>query len=225
MLVVHRIIIHYLNKISMKKQSAAVLLITGMVAVSCSKDPLKNMTEEESRIYITNYDTTAQFGSYNTFYIADSMAIVSNDQYRGKELNATASALINAVSNALQARGYTKVTRNDAPDLAVALSAVTNTSTGVVAYQNYGGYYGSYWDPYYWGYPGSSYYFPTYYGTYQISETALAVDVFDLKNRQQNNGLKALWNGLIRGSGIFRNENATKQVDMLFAQSPYLKTN
>src|SRR5436190_1769356 len=108
-----------------------VLLVTGVLVVSsCRKDPVKNLSGDESRIY--------------------------------------------------------------------------NTSTGVFDYGSYWDpYYGAYWDPYYWGYGGYGYYFPSYYyGTYSITEGALSIDIFDLKDAKQTNKISAIWSGLIRGSGV-----------------------
>ena len=52
---------------------------------SCTKEPLNNMTEEESRIYITNHDSTSAFSSYKTFSITDSIAIVNNGKLEEKD--------------------------------------------------------------------------------------------------------------------------------------------
>jgi len=96
----------------------------------------------------------------------------------------------------------------------------------VVDYTDYSGYYGGYWDPYYWGtgYLDDPYYFPTYYGVYQTGETALAIDIIDLKDAAQNgNKLNVVWSGLIRGAGIFSSATINNQIAALFAQSPYLK--
>jgi hypothetical protein len=194
-----------------------------LVAFSCRKDPIKHLTEDESRIYITNYDTSARFQTFGTFSIADSVAVINNNQLQAHERTSIDAQFIQAVTAALQNRGYVKVDRNQEPELAVALSRVTNTSTNLVSYQDYGGYYDSYWDPYYWGDPGYSYYFPTYYGIYQTSETALMIDLFDLKNSKQSNQIRSVWSGMIRGSGIFDPANVESQVAALFNQSPYLK--
>ncbi|HYC30575.1 MAG TPA: DUF4136 domain-containing protein, partial [Chitinophagaceae bacterium] len=86
-------------------------------------------------------------------------------------------------------------------------------------YNGYNGYY----DPYYWGYGGYDYYFPVY-GLYETTEAALSVDMADLKNAQGNGTIRVIWNGTVRGSGIFRNENVSSQVQALFEQSPYLRT-
>ncbi|MCW3117574.1 MAG: hypothetical protein JWM28_1656 [Chitinophagaceae bacterium] len=201
--------------------SASVLI----VVTGCSKDPAKNLTEDESRIYITNHDSTYNFGASHTFTIADSVAVISNNQYVGKDLTAYDGQLIAALTAALVSQGYTLAEKGGPADLAVAVSVYNNDQTGIISYNDYGGYYGDYWDPYYWGYPGYSYYYPSYYGVYNFSETALAVDMFDLKNAAGTNQLKNVWSALIRGSGIFNSANINGQVQALFNQSAYLKIN
>ncbi len=207
----------------MKRKFAWCIPVLCFIITSCSKDPVKNLTEEESRIYITNYDTTANFRNYRTFTITDSVALISNNQLEGRQKNAVDEKFVDAVKQALQARGYILVGKDQNPDLGVALSRIRNTSTSLVSYTDYGGYYGSYWDPYYWGAPGYDYYFPTYYGIYESTETAMMIDVFDLKNSQQNNQIRSLWSGMIRGSGIFNEATAETQVAALFNQSSYLR--
>jgi hypothetical protein len=192
---------------------------------NCTKDTVKNLSEEESRIYVTNYDTTVSFNNYKTFKIADSIAVIENNQLLGRERTSMDAQFIGAVANALQQRGYVRVANSQPADLALTISAITNTSTQVVSYPDYyGGYYGDFWDPFYFGYPGYSYYAPTYYGIYETGETALAIDMVDLKNANDNNNqLRVIWSGLIRGSGIFSGQNITNQISALFNQSIYLK--
>jgi hypothetical protein len=197
--------------------------ISALFLLSCTKDPVKDLTAEESRIYITNYDTTVSFSNYTTFRIADSVAVVVNNQLKSRERADGDAQLINAIANALQERGYTRVTNQNA-DLGVTISSITNTSTQLVSYTDYGGYYGSYWDPFYWGFNDYSYYFPTYYGVYETGETALAIDMVDLKNAASNNNqLRGVWSGLVRGPGIFSSRNVESHVNALFNQSTYLK--
>jgi len=190
---------------------------------SCVREPLNDLTEDESRIYITNYDTSVNYGTYKTFSIADSVAVIQNNQLQSHQRSQTDAQFIAAVAAALQQRGFTRVNHDQNPDLGVAISRIVNTTTGVVSYTDYGGYYDTYWDPYYWGSPGYDYYFPTYYGVYQVNETALSIDILDLKNKATNNAIRGIWSGLIRGTGIFRNENVSTQVMALFDQSPYLR--
>jgi len=200
--------------------AASVTILTG-----CAKDPLNNLTEDESRIYITNHDSTYNFTSAHTFTIADSVAVINNSQFAGKDLTSYDQQLIAAIKTVMARQGYTLVDKNSAPDLAVAVSVYSSDHTGIISYNDYGGYYGDYWDPYYWGYPGYSYYYPSYYGVYNFNETTLAIDMFDLKDAAGSNQLKNVWSALIRGSGIFNPAKVDTQVQTLFDQSPYLKTN
>lgn len=201
--------------------STTVILLFALV--SCTRDPLNNLTEDESRIYITNHDSNANFSSFHTFSVADSVAVIEDGQLRGYDLTPYDAAFISALKNKMVAQGYTLVTKSNDPDLGITVSSITNNSTGIISYNDYTGNYYGYWDPYYWGYPGSSYYFPTYYGIYNISEGALSVDMFDLKDVSTNNQIKNVWTALIRGSGIFNSSNIDKHVETLFAQSAYLK--
>lgn len=210
----------------MQRLIGSVLLsLATIVAVSsCKKDPLNNMTEEESRIYITNHDSTANFSSYKTYSISDSVALIDNNRFAGREATSWDIQVISAVQSALNARGYVRVDRSQNPDLGINVSRVYNTSTNIVDLTGYYGGYGGYYDPYYWGYGGYDYYFPTY-GYYQSTEAALSIDMLDLKNASGSQTIKGVWNGLVRGSGIFSSSNVQSQIQALFDQSPYLKTN
>jgi hypothetical protein len=206
-----------------------IVLLAGIVGLSalvtsCVKDPLNNITQEESRIYITNYDSTVNFTNYKTYSISDSVAVI-RDNKGGKSSNATDQAYIAAVKKYMQQRGYTLVAKDQAPDLGVNVNRIYSTSTGIISYDDYWNYYGGYWDPYYWGYGGYGYYVPYSYVTYQVTEGALSVDLLDLKNAATNNKIDVIWTGVIRGSGIFNASVADTQVKALYDQSSYLKAN
>ena len=210
-----------MNKIS-RLTIGALLGIT--LLNSCKKDPLNNLTNDESRIYITNYDTTASFSSYGTFSIADSVDVIQDNQLTGREKSAFDSTVINAVAQLMQQRGYQQVAVKSNPDLAINISRVYSTSTGVFSYGDYWDYYGGFWDPYYWGYPGYGYYDPYAVGVYTIQSGGLEIDMLDLKNATANgNKLKAIWTGLARGEQVFNRANAVNEVTALFEQSAYLK--
>jgi hypothetical protein len=203
----------------------ALLAVAGAFAFSsCTKDALQNMSEEESRIYITNSDSTARFSTYKTYSIVDSVSLIDNNRFAGKEATSWDAQVITAVQNAMNSRGFVRVNRSQAPDLGINVSRLYNTTTSVVDLSNYYNGYGGFNDPFYWGYGGYSYIFPRAYGLYQSTEAALSVDILDLKNASGNRSIKGVWNGLVRGSGIFRSSNVASQVQALFDQSPYLKT-
>jgi hypothetical protein len=156
-----------------------------MWLAGCSKEPLNHLNQEESRIYVTNYDSSADFSSYKTYNVADSVAVIDNGHIT-KELTATDKSYIDAVNKYMQQRGYTLKNKNESPDLALTVNRIYSTSTGVVTYGDYyDTYYGGYWDPYYWGYPGYGYYVPYGYTVYEVTEGAVSIDMLDLKMQKQ----------------------------------------
>lgn len=203
-----------------------VWLIVGLgvmplIYTSCTKDPIKNLNNEESRIYITDHDSTVNFSNYKTYSISDSVAVIDNGSSK-HQLNTTDQAYIDAVKKYMSQAGYQLVSKDDSPDLGVDVNRIISTSTGVISYGDYWNDYNGYWDPYYWGYPGYGYYVPYAYSVYQIREGAISVDILDLKNASKNNKINVIWTGLIRGEGIFDASVADSQVAALFNQSSYL---
>ncbi len=206
------------------KPLACIALCAGIFAAGCKKEPLNNLSNEETRIYVTQVDSSARFQGYKTFSIADSADIIEDNQFLGRQLGPYESGLIAQLSQSLQQRGYTLVPKASNPDLAVNVSEVSNTSTGLFSYSDYWDNYGLYYDPYYWGYPGYGYYPPTFIGSYSIESGGLEVDILDLKNAAANgNKLKLLWSGLVRGEDIFNPANAPAEAKALLEQSSYIK--
>jgi hypothetical protein len=209
------------------KMKKVFLTLTGLASLSvifvgCAKQPMDNISAEESRIYITDHDSTVNFSNYKTYSISDSVAVIDNNKST-QQLNDVDSAYILAVKKYMQQAGYQLVTRKQNPDLGVNVNHIISTTTGVISYGDYWNDYGGYWDPYYWGYPGYGYYVPYAYSTYQIREGAVSIDFLDLKNASADKKINVIWTGLIRGSGIFNASLADTQVKALFDQSPYLK--
>jgi hypothetical protein len=201
-----------------------------MLFTACTKDPLKNLNAEESRIYITNHDSTADFSSFKTFSVADSVGVIEDNQGLGKDLTEYDAAVIEAVKSVMQERGYQLVSRDQHPDLGINVSRVYNNYTGIINYPSYWDYYGSFYDPFYWGYGGMGYYDPIYYGPgyydyYQVTQGALTVDILNLRDAQNTNSIRPVWSALARGEGVFGVANTQKHVNAFFEQSPYLLTN
>ncbi len=210
----------------MKRHLLMLLGLAGMsfVYTGCTKDPINNLSSDESRIYITDHDSSVNFSNYKTFSISDSVAVINNGIMK-KQLGAVDSAYINAVTKYMEQDGYTLVSQEQNPDLGIDVNRIISTTTGVISYGDYWYDYNSYWDPYYWGYPDYGYYLPYAYSVYQINEGAISIDMLDLKNAAQNKKINVIWTGLIRGEGIFDGTVAESGVQALFDQSPYLKTN
>ncbi|RBL88795.1 DUF4136 domain-containing protein [Chitinophaga flava] len=188
---------------------------------SCRKDPLKDMTDEESRIYITNHDAKADFTSYSTFSIVDSVVVLSrNSDSAKKALTTYDKQLIASVTAAMKQRGYTLVDKSAKPDLGINLTRIDNSYTSISWNPGWWGGPG-YWDAGYWGYPGGGWYWPSYYNVFQVNEKQTAIDLFDLKNAQ-NDKFNVIWNSLWRGSGVWNTNNVDAMVQASFAQSAYL---
>ncbi len=210
----------------MKRTTVLLLSLAGLSAafMGCTKHPLDHINQDESRIYITDYDSSVNFASYKTYSISDSVAVINNGSF-SKQLDTVDVAYITAVNKYMQQQGYVPVSKTQKPDLGININRIITISTGVISYNDYWGDYGGYWDPYYWGYSGYGYYLPYTYGVYEVREGALSIDLLDLKNASSNQKINVIWTGLIRGSGIFDAQTADSQVQALFNQSPYLKTN
>lgn len=195
-----------------------------MLVSSCRKDPLKDMTAEESRIYVTNYDEQADFSSYKTFSIVDSVAVLSNREGATKELTTYDQNLLAILKSSMQARGYTLVDKSAKPDLAMNVTRIDNTTTQVGYNPGYWAGWPGYWDTGYWGYPGWNYWFPSYYTVFRYNEKSVAVDLVDLKNAaSHDNQLVAIWNAQLRGTGVWNGSNLEPMLKAVFDQSQYLK--
>lgn len=209
----------------MRKNHLKLMNLMLFIAVftNCTKDPLKGLTNEESRIYITNKDSSVNFSTYKTYYISDSITVLDNGEPT-KDLTALDQAYIDAVNKYMQERGFIKVAKEADPDLGININRIYSTSTGILDNGYWGGY-GNYWDPFYWGYSGYGYYVPYAYAVYSITEGAISIDMLDLKNAEVKGKIDLLWTGLIRGQGTFNALNADGSVKALFDQSTYLQTN
>jgi hypothetical protein len=205
--------------------SAAVLAVVGVALVAgCNRDPLRDLSPEDSQVFITNHDASANFGNYKTFSIRDSVAVLGNQgqvQYSttSRELDFVARVISN-----LEQRGYVRVERSQNPDIGVNVARVSNSYTGVTANPFYDPFWGG-WGG--WGWGGGLYY-PQTYSYYQVRENYWYSEIIDLKNpRAGQNGqqqLPVVWTAEIRGNGIFDQTSISRVVDAVFAQSEYLRT-
>jgi hypothetical protein len=209
----------------MKQINFFLLVISfAFVTISCRKDVIKNLEGNESIVYITEHDSTVNFSNFQTFKVADSVSVIQDGQFQERAYTAYDSSLIAAIRQVMIQRGFQLETNSAIPpDIGINVSRITTAYTGVISYNDYYGYYDSYWDPFYWGYGGYEYYFPYTFGTYTFHEGALVTDMVNLKNPDTaDNKLRTVWTGLARGTGIFNSANINEIVQSLFNQSPYI---
>lgn len=202
------------------------MILPSMVLLfsSCGKNALNNLSNEETRIYITNRDSTANFQDYKTFSIVDSVAVIQNNQQAGMELTQGDAQLLQLITTQMEQRGYALVNKDQNPDLGINVTYIANTYTNIVQYPYDWWNTPGYWDPNYWGFGGYNYYFPPTFGLYQTNENYMTIDLLDLKNASKDQQLDAVWNATLKGEQVLNPGNYSSEVQAIFAQSPYLKS-
>jgi len=200
-----------------------LLFVSAIVLFSnCRKAP--DFSELSSNFVVsTSLDSKASFGSYHTYYIADTIRYIGGQGSDSIIVGANAQQLTQAIKDNMAARGYTLVSRSSNPDLGLALSAIKNINV-VVDY--YPGWWDGYWPGCYWY--CYSYYYP-WTTTYAYTTGTIILNMYDLKNATETQQIKGIWNltglGALGASTSVNLTLGVNAIDQGFAQSPYLKTN
>jgi len=203
----------------MLKKASLFILMAGIGMMSCSKDPISDLSTEETLVYITNHDKAANYTQYKTFSIVDSVLVVENGQAGTALTELDRDVLIRIISN-MEKLGYKYVSPKSKPDVGINASWITNTYLNVVS-QPLSSYYGGYW-----GGGGYGYGYPSYYQYYQTSESYWLISMLDFKNpNTADKTFKVVWDAQIRGAGIGERQYVDTMVDSIFGQSGYLKIN
>ena len=169
----------------MKKTTKLFLSMLSLVMVlsSCYKEA--TYYTEDYDLTITHYDVEFDFSTYKTFYITDSVGLISDYIEKGdsdwKEFysrNGASVSVINSLKQHFLDLGYVQLDSlkvgNDSADFAVNAIMTLNEQTGYTYYPGYWYGYPGYWYGWGWGwgYKGSksntdeSYYGGGYYGGY-----------------------------------------------------------
>ncbi|MEG0794955.1 MAG: DUF4136 domain-containing protein [Odoribacter sp.] len=205
------------------------LLLAGLFAqliVSCYPEGADNIKDYD--VAITNYDKSADFGTFSTFSIPDSIVYFSNDKEAAPS-HQFDSIIIKQVTKHFADRGYTQIDNptseeDEIPSFVVAISAFSNVNYSYFVdnwYNNWNWYWGSWWgnsfSPYYPWYPVSVYSYRTGSVTIEMISTA----------ERSDDKLNVVWtgiaDGLLQGSNSFILSRINSQLDQCFTQSPYLK--
>ncbi len=182
-------------------------------------------------IVITNYDPTANFGSYQTFYMSDDITAIGDDPNDTILASAIGTPIANAILANMTSRGYVRVSTLDSADLGIN-TAVIKVTTTVQTYPP------GYW----WGYPGygGCYYgycgYYPYYGygygysySYSYTTGSLIIQTADLMNidtvGNKINIVWTNWDSGVLGSTAQNTQGAVEAVNQAFSQSPYFKNN
>ncbi len=197
-----------------------LLLFTGLaVLASCTKYPATDSRLLEDLAILTQYDKKADFKSYQTFSIVDSIAF-KTDKDSGYMLNANVQAVLTRIKENMTQRGYHEVDHELNPDLAINVIVFEITNTYVYSYYP-GWWWGGYYPPYYWGYPYGGYYYP-YYPVYYSSYTSgtMVIDMGAFKDIVDNK-VPIVWSAFIRGllTGNHTISQINEAIDQAFAQT------
>jgi len=158
-----------------------ILVTTTLIFSSCYKRDASYY--EDYDLTVTYYDTEFDFSSVGTYFMRDSVGLISDEIKEGdKEYKdfykkgGPSDQILNEIVTNMSARGYQKVDSMHSADFAMNPVLTLNTKSGSAYYPGYWygypGYWGGYWGYYYWksyyGYPGWGYggYYPWYGGGY-----------------------------------------------------------
>ena len=205
----------------MKQRLLFASLLLAVFVAGCRKAPSEGELSNNQITY-TSRDEQADFSKYTTFFISDTIRLISDNTSDSIMVGGDAAPLVNAMKTNLTNRGYKFVNRNENPDMGINMLVTRATNIDVYSYYP-GWWYGYY--PYYWGgyYP---YYYP--YSTVYVYETGSVIaDLVDLKNAETNQTLRILWTMLAsKAVGDSKTNNIQGGVDGInqgFKQSPYIQ--
>jgi len=229
MFIVKVISIHfYTFKIFISMKKNLLFLSIVILSASCQKDPDSSKLDNDF-IVKTDYDAKANFSSYSSYYIPDSVLIIGEEKEpRYMVLDDTDDIISTFVTN-MDSRGYTRINDKSTADLGIQVSYIENDSYfyGYHDYPYWWWGYPGYWGPGYWGDWGGWYYpYPVVY-SYQTG--SLLAEIVDLKAKtpKATNSLSVLWTaymtGLISGSNNIDTQLSIRAVNQAFTQSSYIK--
>jgi hypothetical protein len=190
------------------------------IALGCQPEP-DNLKLYDQLVVKTNYDPSANFGSYSTYAIAtDTIGFVSNQSSDTILTNSDSELvrpIISRMKSNLEQRGYSLVDKDQDPDLGINVMIVNNLNLFQQVVDP--GYY----YPSYYGY--NSYYYYPYIQTYVENTGTLVLQIIDLKNRNANNEVKVVWAAYLGDliSTVSRLKQTEEGIDQAFNQSPYIE--
>ena len=210
------------------KKVIPILMMAVLALAGCEKDADTGKLDNKFVVY-TNYDKSAIFSAFSTFYLPDSILIIGDKKEAEYWNDENAQKIINAYATNMASRGYVRTDNREEANLGLQVSYVKSTYF-VTSYGQpewWWGYPG-YWDTPYWGNWGDWYY--PYAVTYSYSTGSFLTEMLNLEAPQgQSEKLPVLWTaymtGLLSGSTSVNVNLAVQAVDQAFTQSTYLSTN
>lgn len=211
----------------MKKTIQLFGLILALATLnSCYTSPdLDGLSSE--LVVATERDLEVDFKDYGTYYLSDTIYIVTNSiQDDTLMLPPQSTAIISRIEANMNERGYTRTqdhneVENKTVDIAMAPSIIRVTNTGQSCWGWWGGYPG-YWPP--WGWWGGYYPYCSYY---KYDTGTLLVEIADILNSPGNVRIPTIWTsasfGVLSDYDPTNEQRALRSIDQAFDQSPYIQ--
>ncbi len=204
------------------KKVIIFLILAIALSPACRKSPDTSRLSTEFVVQ-TARGPEADFGSYQTYYISDTIKKETTNPNDSLWFDNDAKQLIDAVKANMTARGYTLVGKGNNPDLGLSMTALKDLNLGVI----YPGWWWGYWGCY-WGWCYYPPYYPWYGQIYTIPTGTLILDMIDLKNANTDQRLTVVWGSVMSGGlGNTGNDLAlgVSAIDQSFDQSGYINAN
>jgi len=206
---------------------AAIILIP-LISLLTGCYPNKTDYVEEFDMAGTVYDEAADFSSYTTFHVVDTVMHLTEDGEDDPNLSREHDEFIlETLRQNMSDRGYTELVSPDSlnmPDLAVMVQVMSQD------FYTYYSYWYSYWGYYPgwgWWYPGwGRPWYPGYVSSY--STGSLIVEIMDTDRTAYTDDRPGMvWAGIVNGLLTSNTANTRvrldKQLNQLFVQSPYIQ--
>lgn len=203
----------------------AFVLLAGALA-SCEKDDEMEKLDVDYRVE-TDYDTETDFGSFQTYYLPDSILFIGQNDKAEYLDSLLAKPILDACHRNMQERGYVRACSKEEADLGLQMTYIANTyhfvSYTASPYWWWG--FADYWSPFYWGNWGYWYY--PHPVRFSVSTGALLTDMLNLKAEQgDDKRLPVVWQsyltGLLHESDALNVALAARGVEQAFKQSEYI---
>lgn len=208
----------------MRNLKLAACMLFGMATFNSCLLPYPDDTELYQDVAtVTSHDADEDFSRFTTYSIPDSVFFVDEDSTFSPVQAQYSTQLVSAVVDNMNSRGYTRVDKDQDPDLLINMTAWETLNIVI-----YPGYWYDYYDCYYWGYNCGWWYYPSYPTVSTYKSGSLVIDMVNRRDAIDNEQgyLEIPWTSVVyalsSSSPDFNVDKALKGIDAAFEQSPYL---
>ena len=209
----------------MKKLIPILFVVAAITA--CQKEPSLSKLDDDYVVF-TDYDKSASFVDYLTYYMPDSVLLITDSEKATYWTNDEANYILETFAENMAARGFMLVDTKEEADLGLQVSYIEDVHYFVnYPSPNWWWGYPGYWDPFYWGYGGYwGYSFPVYYS---YDTNSLLTEIIDLtaSDKSEDAEVPVLWNsfitGVSTGYAAFDIRRTVTGINQSFEQSPDFK--